>query len=145
MTQYIIHSDGGARGNPGPAAAGYTIEGPGLKLVEMGEYIGETTNNVAEYTAALKALAKLKSLLGSDKAAQAAVIVKADSELLVRQANAEYKIKNDELGKLFIGLYNARQDFKSVSFVHIRREENQKADRLVNEALDKETTKIPLL
>jgi ribonuclease HI len=135
-TGYIIHADGGSRGNPGPAATGFTIEGPAFGKVAHGEYLGETTNNVAEYTAVIRALAKLKSLLGSDKAAKATVTVKADSELLVKQMNGLYKVKNEELGKLFIQVYNARQDFDSVIFQHVPREQNQGADRMVNEALD---------
>lgn len=135
-SSYLIHTDGGSRGNPGPAATGYTIEGPGIGRVERGEYIGVTTNNVAEYTAVIHALAKLKSLLGSDKASQAHVRVHADSELLVKQMNGEYKVKNPELIKLFVELHNAQQDFASVSFTHVRREQNTGADRMVNEALD---------
>jgi ribonuclease HI len=135
---YLIHTDGGSRGNPGPSACGYTIEGPGVGRVEHGEYLGETTNNVAEYTAAIRALAKLKALLGSDKSKQAHVRVHADSELLVKQVNGEYKVKNPELMKLFVELYNVRQDFASVAFAHVRREQNTGADRMVNEALDRQ-------
>jgi ribonuclease HI len=133
---YLIHTDGGSRGNPGPAASGYTIEGPGIGRVEHGEYLGVATNNTAEYTAVVLALAKLKALLGSDRAGKAHVRVHADSELLVKQVNGEYKVKDENLGKLFVQIYNARQDFASVSFVHIRREQNTSADRMVNEALD---------
>jgi len=134
---FTIHADGGARSNPGPAAIGFTVEGPGIARVEHGEYIGETTNNVAEYTAVLKGLAKLKALLGTDKAKRAKVRVFADSELIVRQANGIYKIKDEDLGRLFIKLFNARQDFGSVTFDHIPREQNRDADRMVNEALDR--------
>ncbi len=135
---YTIHADGGARGNPGPAAAGYTIEGPGISRVEHGDYLGETTNNVAEYTAVIKALAKLKSLIGADRAGEVNVQVLADSELLVKQVNGLYKIKDETLGKLFIQLYNARQDFQQVTFAHVPREQNRDADRMVNEALDRQ-------
>ena len=138
MDEYVIHADGGARGNPGPAAIGYTIEGPGITPVQRGEYLGETTNNVAEYTAVIRALAKLKSLAGSSRAASARVRVYADSELLVKQANGKYKVKDERLGKLFIQLYNARQDFGEVSFAHVPRERNTEADRMVNEALDRQ-------
>ena len=135
---YDIHADGGARGNPGPAAIGFTISGPGIQPVEQGEYIGEETNNVAEYTAVLRAFAKLKSLLGSERAKRARVRVFADSELLVRQANGVYKIKDETLGKLFVKLYNARQDFGVVAFEHVPRERNRDADRMVNDALDRQ-------
>ena len=134
---YTIYTDGGSRKNPGPAAAGYTIEGEGMRRVEHGEYLGVTTNNVAEYSAAILALNKLKSLIGAERASAAHVRVMADSELLVRQVNGEYKVKDAELKKLFVDLYNARQDFAKVTFTHVRREANTDADRMVNEALDR--------
>ena len=133
---YLIYTDGGSRGNPGPSAIGFTIAGPDIAPVEHGEHIGDTTNNVAEYTAVIKALAKLKSLIGSERAAKSDVKVHADSELLVKQVNGLYKVKNEDIGKLFLQLYNARQDFGSVSFTHVMREQNTGADRMVNEALD---------
>lgn len=137
MSTYLIHTDGGARGNPGPSATGYTITGPDISPVAHGEYIGETTNNIAEYSAAIQALTKLRVLLGQEKAESAQVIVHADSELLVKQVNGLYKVKNLELGKLFVQLYNVRQQFGRVTFLHIRREQNTGADRMVNKALDK--------
>ncbi len=137
---YLIHTDGGSRGNPGPAAAGYTIEGPGIGRVEQGDYLGYQTNNFAEYTAAIHALRKLKLLIGAEQAKSAQVRVHADSELMVKQVKGEYKVKNPELMQLFVQLHNARQDFASVSFTHIRREQNTGADRMVNEALDKQNT-----
>lgn len=135
---YVIHADGGSRGNPGPAAAGFTITGPGMTPVEVGEYLGETTNNVAEYTAAIRALAKLKSLLGTEKAKGATVRVHADSELLVKQMNRQYKVKDPGLMQLFVQLHNALLDFGSVSFTHVPRERNRDADRMVNDALDRQ-------
>lgn len=135
---YTIHTDGGARGNPGPAAVGFIIEGPHIARVEHGEYLGETTNNVAEYTAVIHALAKLKALLGTERAAIATVRVRADSELLVKQMNREYKVKSPDLMPLFIQLHNALLDFGSATFDHIPREANRDADRMVNEALDRQ-------
>ena len=135
--RYLITADGGSRGNPGPAAAGYTVRGPGIAPVEHGEYLGETTNNVAEYTAVIRALAKLKSLIGTEKAKAATVQVKADSELLVKQMNRQYKVRNPDLMQLFVQLHNALLDFGSVSFAHVPREQNKAADRMVNEALDR--------
>jgi len=135
---FIVHADGGSRGNPGPAAAGFTIIGPGIAPVEAGEYLGETTNNVAEYTAVIRALAKLKALLGTEKAKTAAVHVHADSELLVKQMNRQYKVKDPDLMQLFVQLHNALLDFGSVTFAHVPRERNQDADRMVNEALDRQ-------
>ncbi|MEK7626724.1 MAG: ribonuclease HI family protein [Patescibacteria group bacterium] len=127
----VIYTDGGARGNPGPAAIGVVVGEKGY-----GEAIGNTTNNVAEYKAVIFGLKKAKSLLGGKKAAEAEIEVRADSELVVSQLNGDYKIKEDNLKPLFIDVWNLRQDFKSVSFIHIPREKNREADRLVNQALD---------
>lgn len=130
----IIYIDGGARGNPGPAAIGVVISPlAGGKTYQ--ERIGKTTNNVAEYKAAIFALKKAKQILGKNKN-KSEVEIKTDSELLCRQMNAQYKIKDRELQPLFIELWNLQQDFKKVKFVLVKREENREADRLVNQALD---------
>ena len=126
----VIYIDGGARGNPGPAAIGVVA---GQKSYQ--ERIGSATNNVAEYKAAIFALKKAKQLLGKEKS-KSEVEVRTDSELLYKQLSGQYKIKNKELQPLFIEIWNLQQDFKKVKFVHIAREENRLADRLVNQALD---------
>ena len=143
-TRYLIHTDGGARGNPGPAAIGVVIEGPDIGRKEYGEYLGKATNNVAEYTAVIFALKKLKSLIGSERASQGSVLVHADSELLVRQLNGEYKIKEAGIQKLFLQVWNLRLDFGQVTFAHVPREKNSRADRMVNQALDEEASKLDL-
>ncbi len=130
-TKLILYTDGGARGNPGPAAIGVVI---GDK--RYGERIGEATNNVAEYRAVIFALKKAKQLLGKENAATADLEVRSDSELVVRQLRGEYRVKEESLFPLFIEVWNARQDFASVAFKEIPREENKTADSLVNEALD---------
>ncbi|MEK7515057.1 MAG: ribonuclease HI family protein [Patescibacteria group bacterium] len=135
MNTYNIWTDGGSRGNPGPAAVGVVIRGPDFED-GFGEYIGDTTNNVAEYRAVISALHRLKARIGTDAARDASVVVRADSQLVVRQALGEYKVKEPGLKQLFLELWNARGDFKSVDFIHIPREENGKADAFVNEALD---------
>lgn len=127
----IIYTDGGARGNPGPAAIGVVV---GDK--EYGEAIGNATNNVAEYKAIIFALKKAKSLLGSNKAGNTELEVRADSELVVKQLKGEYKVKDADMQPLFIEVWNAKQDFNSVHFVHIPREKNKRADAMVNKALD---------
>jgi ribonuclease HI len=127
----VIYTDGGARGNPGPAAIGAVVDGRGY-----GEAIGETTNNVAEYRAIIFALKKAKALLGSGKAENTTIEVRSDSELVVNQLNGIYKVKEGDLKLLFIDIWNAKQDFKSVAFTHIPREKNKEADALVNKALD---------
>src|SRR3990167_10034537 len=143
-SSYLIHTDGGARGNPGPAAIGSILEGPDIGRKEYGEYIGEATNNVAEYTAVIFALKKLKSLVGSERASQSTALVHADSELLVRQLNGKYKIKEAGIQDLFLQVWNLRLDFGQVTFVHVPRERNHHADQMVNQALDKEASKLAL-
>ena len=133
----LIHADGGARGNPGPAAIGVVI---GLR--KYGERIGETTNNVAEYKALLFALQKAKQLLSKKQTKQTEVEVRMDSELVVKQLNGKYKILEPELQSFFLQIWNLKQDFKHVSFVHIPREKNREADALVNQALDGAKEKI---
>ena len=143
MSKVVIYTDGGARGNPGPAAIGVVIEmrGPkssvGGRVREYGEVIGEATNNVAEYSALIFALKKAKQLLGKTKAEETEVEVLTDSELMYKQLEGFYKIKNDGIQPLFITIWNLKQDFKKVSFKHIPRERNREADRLVNRALDR--------
>lgn len=126
-----MYSDGGARGNPGPAGIGVVIKDvDGNIIEEHGEYIGETTNNQAEYQALIKGL-ELALELGSEEAQ-----CFLDSELVVRQLKQEYKVKEPGLQKLFVKAWNLSQKFKKISFQHVRRELNTEADRLVNNALD---------
>ena len=137
MIDFIIYTDGGSRGNPGEAALGFVIkDGSERILKEHGERLGITTNNVAEYKASIAALKKLKSMIGSKRAKDSKIEVRTDSELLERQVNAKYKVKEKELIPLFIEIWNLRQDFGSVSFVHVSRTNNRGADYMVNEALD---------
>ncbi|HNY97729.1 MAG TPA: ribonuclease HI family protein [Candidatus Pacearchaeota archaeon] len=132
----IIHTDGGARGNPGPAAIGVVIN-VGEKIIkEYGRAIGKATNNVAEYSAVISALEVLAKNLG-EKAKLAEVLIKADSELIVKQLKGEYRVKDPDLQKLYIKVYNLRQKFGKIDYTHIPREQNKRADQLVNEALDK--------
>lgn len=127
----VIYTDGGARGNPGPAAIGVVV---GSK--KYGEYIGEATNNVAEYKAVIFALKKAKALIGKKKAADVELEVNMDSELVVRQLNGDYKILDENLQPLFVEVWNLRLDFGGIIFRHVPREKNKEADGLVNEALD---------
>jgi len=132
-----IYTDGGARGNPGPAGIGAVIlsldQGKeGDALAKISNYIGETTNNQAEYKAVIAGLEKAVDL----KADEVEVI--SDSELLVKQCNGEYKVKDPDLAQLFMKVWNLKQNFKKISFNHTLRSGNKEADRLVNEAIDKE-------
>lgn len=125
----IVHTDGGARGNPGPAGIGVVIEVNG-KVTNLKKYIGKVTNNQAEYQAVILALEKLIDL--DIKEAEFYL----DSELVQRQLSGIYKVKNQELAPLFVKIWNLRQQFKVVKFTHVYREDNKEADRLVNEAID---------
>ena len=142
VNHYIIHTDGGARGNPGPAAAGFVIEGDLVGKKTGGEYLGEVTNNEAEYQAVILALKKLKHLIGGEKAEESSVEIHVDSELLERQMNGGHKIKKDTLQNLFVEIWNLKTDFGEIIFKHIPREKNAEADRIVNQILDKETNKL---
>src|SRR3989344_1079386 len=114
----IIYTDGGSRGNPGPASLGVVV---GDK--EYGDYLGVMTNNQAEYLALVFALKKAKQLLGKAKAKQTEVEERMDSELIVRQMKAEYKIEDEKLQPYFMEIWNLRLDFKSVTFKHVPREQ----------------------
>ena len=126
-----LSTDGGARGNPGPAAYGYVLEGgDGTVLDARGEAIGVATNNVAEYRALLAGLASALER-GVDE-----LDVVSDSELLVKQMRGEYKVKNETLRELVDEARALERRFDAVRYTAVRREHNELADRLVNEALD---------
>ena len=141
---FTIHTDGGSRGNPGSAAIGVVIEGETIGKKEYGESIGIATNNEAEYKAVILALKKLKHLIGSEKANDSRVEIHVDSELLERQLNGEYKVKDKNIQGLFLEVWNLKTDFGEVVFKHIFREKNIEADRIANQILDKETNKLAL-
>ncbi len=135
--KYIIFTDGGSRGNPGPAAVGVVVENEkGEALKEYSQYLGETTNNEAEYQAVIFGLKKIKALFGKEKIKNISLEVRLDSELVAQQINHQYKIKEENLFPLFIKIWNTLIDFGPVNFVCVPREQNKRADRLVNEALD---------
>jgi probable phosphoglycerate mutase len=126
-----LFTDGGARGNPGPAAYGYVLESEdGDVLAAHGEAIGTATNNVAEYRALIAGLKKALEL-GADE-----LEVVSDSELLVKQMRGEYKVKNAALRDLSLQAATLARELGSVTYTAVRREHNELADQLVNEALD---------
>ena len=137
----IIYTDGGARGNPGPAGAGVVIyqeKGDGEELAEQfGKYIGEQTNNVAEYTALLLAIQRAREVGATS------VDFMMDSELVVKQMRREYKVKEPNLAVFFTKVWNETAHFKKVTFTHIPREKNKAADKMVNEAIDRALGKLP--
>ena len=137
----IIYTDGGSRGNPGEAAIGVVIKNhKGETLKSYGEAIGIATNNVAEYSAVVFSLQKLKQLFGKEKTAKLAVEFRMDSQLAVKQLSGEYRIENEALQKLFMKIWNLKFDFGHMKFIHVPREKNREADKMVNDALDKKSS-----
>jgi len=136
MAEITIFTDGGARGNPGPAGSGAVIYDGKKKIAEISEYLGIQTNNVAEYEALLLALKKTIELFGSPVSHP--VLVKMDSELIVKQMRGEYKVKNPVLkekhtrAKMLIA-----ESIPHITFTHIPREENAEADQCANDAMDR--------
>lgn len=137
METITIHTDGGSRGNPGPAAIGvYITDASGVVLDEVKYTIGNGTNNFAEYQAVAAALEVLKKRYGK-KTKEMQFHVRLDSELVKKQLSDEYQIKDPSLVPLFIEIHNARvAHFPHITFTHVPRAQNKEADRLVNEALD---------
>jgi ribonuclease HI len=128
----IIHIDGGARGNPGPAGAGVVIQAAddGAVLRKVGVFLGRATNNVAEYGGLLEALQQAKAIGATD------VDVLSDSQLLVRQMTGEYRVKNEGLKPLFEQANDLAAAFETFGITHVRREKNVEADKLANRAMD---------
>jgi ribonuclease HI len=129
----ILHIDGASRGNPGPAGIGVVIaDVSGTVLAEVSEYIGEVTNNVAEYKALLKGLQEAARIGAKD------VSIYSDSELLVKQMNGQYRVRHPGLLPLYNQARNVIPLFDHISFTHIPREQNSRADELANQALDEQ-------
>lgn len=131
-----MYTDGGARGNPGPAATGVVLielddsGQEGDVVAAFGVYLGETTNNQAEYQAIIHGLQKAKEL-GYNM-----VDARMDSELAVKQLNGEYRVKNQALAQRVLEIHNLKQSFREVRFSHVRRAQNAAADAQVNKAID---------
>jgi ribonuclease HI len=131
MEKVVVNVDGGARGNPGPAAVAAVVQdADGQVLLEKGERIGRATNNVAEYRALLLGI-EMAAALGASE-----LELVGDSELIVRQVEGRYKVKDAALRELHAEVKRALKPFENWSIRHVRREQNAEADRLVNEALD---------
>ncbi len=128
-----LNTDGGARGNPGPAAIGVVIRKDHLPLAAFSRYLGDNlTNNRAEYEALIAGLEKARELGLAGEPLE----IRMDSELVVKQMRGEYKVKHADMKPLHAQARDLVSHFKGARFVHIRREENKEADALVNEALD---------
>lgn len=131
MEQIIIYTDGGSRGNPGPSAASFVLtDETGKKLLAKAVFLGQATNNVAEYTGLVKALEAAKKFHAGK------IQVLSDSELMVRQINGQYKVKSEKLMPLFQQAMRMLSEFSSWKVHHVLREKNKEADALVNQSLD---------
>ncbi len=131
MSSIIVWTDGAARGNPGPAGAGAQLTTPEGDVVgEIAEGLGETTNNVAEYTAAIRGLERAAELGATD------VVLRSDSQLLINQLSGRYRVKSEHLIPLYRRLRDLARGFERVRFEHVPRERNTEADRLANEGVD---------
>ncbi len=139
MKKIIAYTDGGARGNPGPAAAGVVFCNEKKEIIEKhSKYLGDNlTNNVAEYEAAIFALQKFKSRFGKELAKKTEIEIVTDSELMYKQFKGEYKITDEKMQKLFVELRNLTIDFKKVKMKAVSRKYNTDADEMVNQELDK--------
>lgn len=131
----IMYTDGGSRNNPGPAAIGVFIE---TLRKQYGHFIGDKTNNEAEYEAVIFGLKKIKQIIGKDKAKNTEIECYLDSEFVTKQMNHEYKVKEKNLQGLFLQAWNLVLDFEKVIFKHIPREKNIIADKIVNKELDRQ-------
>lgn len=138
MEKIIMHTDGGSRGNPGPAGAGVFIYNEKNEIIRKAHlFLGVMTNNEAEYQAVVLGLETLKKVFGKDKIKDLPIEVMLDSELVCKQLRGEYQVKEEKLVPLFMKIWNARvADFHNLSFAHIPREKNSEADKLANLAMD---------
>lgn len=135
---FFIHADGGARGNPGPAGAGAVIRDElGNIIGSVSDYLGRQTNNFAEYEAVLRAFDRLRTLVPPKGRAATAVIVKMDSELVVKQMKGIYKVRHPVLKEKQAELARRCSAFGPVTFLHVPRAENSDADALANAAMDR--------
>lgn len=135
--ELTINIDGAARNNPGPAAFAYVIARNGQVVVEEAQPIGRATNNVAEYTALVRALERASELGGGQ------AHIRSDSELLVRQMTGQYRVKNEDLLALYQEAKELCKRFESVQFEHVPRAQNAQADELCNRALDGQAPSAP--
>ena len=139
-----IYTDGAARGNPGSGGVGAVVA-LGGQVHQLKKYLGETTNNRAEYHALILALEETTKLVQAQKLEVEKIICYSDSELMVKQMKQEYKVKDRELGKLFVRVWNLAQKLSNVEYRHIRREKNKIADKLANEAIDDHDQFAPIV
>ena len=136
--EFTLYADGGARGNPGPAGAGAVVfDSSGKRVVEVADYLGVATNNIAEYEAVLRGLKALAEAYPPDYFRQASVMVKMDSKLVIEQMKGAYRVKHPNLVPRHFEIKNLiARNFGKVEFVHVPRAQNADADLLANKAMD---------
>ena len=136
---FTLYADGGSRGNPGPAGAGAVVfDTLGKRVLEVADYLGVATNNIAEYEAVLRGLTKLRDEFLPEHLKSAKVTVKMDSKLVIEQLKGNYKVKHPNLVPRYLEVKNIiARSFPNIEYVHIRRELNKDADELANRAMDR--------
>lgn len=136
---FTLYADGGSRGNPGPAGAGAVVfDNLGKRVVEVADYLGVATNNIAEYEAVIRGLKGLVSAYPEDVVRQTPLTIRMDSKLVIEQLKGAYKVKHPNLVPRYLELKNIlARSFGDVSFEHVRREFNKDADALANVAMDR--------
>lgn len=136
---FTLYADGGSRGNPGPAGAGAVVfDSLGKRVLEVADYLGVATNNIAEYEAVLRGLTKLRDEFLPEHLNSAKVTVKMDSKLVVEQLKGNYKVKHPNLVPRYLEVKNiVARSFPNIEYVHVRRELNKDADELANRAMDR--------
>lgn len=133
----IVYTDGGSRGNPGPSAVGVVVCDESDKIIkEYNQVLEVSTNNEAEYEAVIFALKKLKQLFGKDGTKNLDIEFRMDSQLIASQLGGKFKINEERMQTLFIKVWNLKFEFGNIIFKYIPREQNKRADQLVNDALD---------
>lgn len=137
--KFTLYADGGSRGNPGPAGSGAVVfDASGKRVVEVSDYVGVTTNNVAEYEALVRGLAALAAEYPEGYFDTVELLVRMDSKLVIEQLKGAYKVKHPNLIPRYLQVKNSiARSFPHVSFEHVRREFNKDADALANKAMDK--------
>lgn len=137
--EFTLYADGGARGNPGPAGAGAVVfDSLGKRVVEVSEYLGVATNNIAEYEAVIRGLKALVDAFPQGHFSSTSLVIKMDSKLVIEQLKGAYKVKHPNLVPRYLELKNIiARNFPRISFVHVPREQNKDADELANHAMDR--------
>ncbi len=135
---FTLYADGGSRGNPGPAGAGAVVfDNLGKRVIEVADYLGVATNNIAEYEAILRGLTKLRDEYLAEHLQESKLTIKMDSKLVIEQLKGNYKVKHPNLVPRYMEVKNIiARSFPHVEYIHVLREFNKDADALANKAMD---------